>query len=234
MADLKLGIDFGTCNIKVRRWHKKKGAISYKLDDDQDNSDGKIPNVIHYYKNETGKVEKIIGEEAAESTDYENIVEYIKYFLQKREWSKYIPALKHNVTAFEVLQDIFTWIYETICEQNSGDSPEGVVITVPVSFSELQKKEIVNAAKSAGFEVADVINESVAAAFYNEETFEEGKVSNILVFDFGCINTEFIGVACKVCYFQYFSRLITVSKNTYIFFFFKFNYFILYFRNCHI
>ena len=138
-----------------------------------------------YYENESGTVDKIIGEEALESTDFENTIEYIKYFLQKKNWTKYIPALKKNVTSHEVLVDIFSWMYDTITNQNGGNPPEGIVITVPVSYSELQKKQIVEAAQAVGFNVSDVIYESVATAFYADETFEDGKKSKILVFDFG-------------------------------------------------
>lgn len=186
MADLLIGIDFGTCYIKVAKWNnKKKRPVRIHLDSNQNNSDYMIPNVIEYQKTEDEKLEKIVGEAALDPFEMDNVVEHIKYHLQKKGWQQFIPSMGRAVDAMEVLQDIFLYLKDTIEEQNGGKEIKSAVITTPVCYSEIQKQRIIHAAKNVGIPVTDVITESVAAVFYIQKYFEENKEKNILIFDFG-------------------------------------------------
>ena len=178
-----VGIDFGTCNIKVSKWNNKKGtAIPVKLEKNQNLADAITPNVILYKEKEP-----VIGFTAQNTNEHEeNQVVYIKRKLETENWVQYIPNLGKEVGAITVAKDIFTKVKAIVCEQNGGDMPDEVVITTPVCYSEMQKARILKAATEAGFNVSEVITEPLAAIFSIEDYFEDEEVEeNIIVFDFG-------------------------------------------------
>lgn len=176
---LLVGIDFGTCNIKVSRLNKRKGKKEVKaiqLSKKQGDSDKITPNIIEYRKDE-----KIIG---ILSSDTDNAIKYIKRKLELENWSQYIKSINKEVTGVEVATDIFSWINKRIKEQNADEEIEYAIITTPICYSEIQKDRIKKAAINSGINVKEVISEPLAAMFSMDEILEDEE-SIVMIFDFG-------------------------------------------------
>lgn len=178
MSKIYIGIDFGACNIKAVQVPENGKPKDIKLNKIQ--SVGNFtPNVILYDKNEIK-----VGKGAKNSIDSENKIWQIKPKLSKKSWSKFIKSLGREVSAVEAVEDIFEWIWQTITEKFSKNETFDVTITAPVSFSEVQKNLIKNAALRAGLPVSAIVTEPFAAMFSLEEIFDEDE-QTVLVFDFG-------------------------------------------------
>ena len=179
-----VGLDFGTCNLKAVSCIRGKNRI-IKLNTDQ-NGKAYAPSIILYDKNKNGEIEKKIGMRAKKSPDEANKIYNIKKKLELKDWSKYIQNLGHEVDAQTVCQDIFTRIYNIIMDKRSDDTATITTITVPVAFSEVQRRVIWVAAKMAGFDVRYLITEPFAALFSQEDLFmDEVCEENVMIFDFG-------------------------------------------------
>ena len=182
MEKTLVGIDFGTCNLKVM-YKKNNKFYELKLHKDVSSIDGQTPNVILYAKNSKGNIERIIGRSALKTADFPNTVKYIKKKLQQQNWKGFIPNLGRDVEAAEVSEDIFKFISKQLDEKIKNEKE--IVITMPVCFSELQKQCLYDAAIAAGLNVKYVISESFAAAFSQESFFTGEKERLSLIFDFG-------------------------------------------------
>ncbi len=192
MEGYSVGIDFGTCSIKVSHYDSARQNIrQLKLDKSDNNSDYKVPNVIEY----RGRTEYLVGARAKKNKVYnlKHIVDLIKRKLELESWSRSFQELGFTLSAQEIATDIFHWIKARIEEQ--GRPVEHAVITVPVCFTEIQKAKVVQAAKEAGINIKDTITEPVAALFSVEELFGEACDENVVVFDFG-------GATLDLCLFH--------------------------------
>lgn len=182
MSKIYIGIDFGACNIKAVQISEKGKPQNIKLNKEQ--STGNFtPNVILYNKVKE-KIEIKVGKGAKNSKDFENKIWQIKPKLSKKTWSKFIASLEREVSAVEAVENIFAWLWQTITEKFSKDENFDVTITAPVSFSEVQKNLIKNAAIRAGVPVTGVITEPFAAMFSLEDFFDDEE-QTVLIFDFG-------------------------------------------------
>lgn len=176
-----IGIDFGASNLKVVKVFGKGKYNPLKLNKEQ--SGGQFtPNVILYDKGKDN-VEIKVGKAAKRSFDVKNVVRHIKPKLAQKNWSQVIENLGREVDAAQVVKDIFTWLWKEITLRISKNEEFDVAVTAPVSFSEVQKNLIRQAAVEAGIPVTAVITESFAAIFSAEE-FDDDE-QTILVFDFG-------------------------------------------------
>lgn len=182
MENTLVGIDFGTCNLKVM-YKKNNKFYELKLHKDVASIDGQTPNVILYAKNSKGDIEHIIGKNALKNADFPNTVKYIKKKLQQHHWNGFIPNLGRTIEATEVSEDIFKFIKNRLDERVKNKTE--IAITMPVCFTELQKKCLYDAAIAAGLNVKYVISESFAAAL-SQESFLVGEQERLsLIFDFG-------------------------------------------------
>ncbi len=180
MDNYSVGIDFGTCNIKVSWFnYAKQMPAQLKLDKKDSNSDKNVPNAINYESREDYSV----GSRAAKKRRTGNTVEYIKRKLELKHWEKNFTSLGFSLSAEEIASDIFSWINKAI--NNLGKSIEDAVVTVPVCFSEVQKEKILSCAEKSGINVIGALTEPVAALFSIDELFEDECDENIVVFDFG-------------------------------------------------
>ena len=176
-----IGIDFGACNIKAAKISSTGRLQKIKLNKQQDGGNF-IPNVILYDK-VRDKIEIRIGKGAKNSLDVKNKVWQIKPKLAQKNWTKFIKNLGREVDAPEVLRNIFEWIWQEITIKFSKDEELAVTITAPVSFSEVQKNLIKQAALDVGIPVKAVISEPFAAIFSAEDFDDDEQCT--LVFDFG-------------------------------------------------
>ena len=184
MSDLYYGLDFGACNIKVVK--NQKGTLNrVKLFSGKANF---LENVIYYQKNSDGSIETKLGFNAKQEAILygdENKISNVKTKLFLKQWSKYIPNMGKDVSCEEAIYDIIDAIYKKIQLNRTDRSLEVITtITVPVAFSEVQKKKLKDICQKVGFTVRAVITEPFAALLSEELDDVEGN-QNILVFDFG-------------------------------------------------
>lgn len=180
----RIGIDFGTCNIKGAEKKKNGDIVPVKLGKQMDKP--RIPNVIIYEKKEDG-YSALIGDVALKKpVSEQDRIRGIKSSLQEKGWKRELSFGK-TVNAEEVTFDIMHCLYQGIYNTNKNREI-AATITVPVNFSARQQHIVENAAIKAGFQVEAVISEPFAAVFYlmQECLEEEGEEEhNVLVFDLG-------------------------------------------------
>lgn len=181
MEGYSLGIDFGTCSIKIANYEVRTDKVNPLKIDKKDGQESKVPNVIAYSSRE----DYFVGDKARKKKVLEpfNVVDYIKRKLELEEKICDFPELGFSLTACQIAEDIFKWLKKSV--ENLGREIEQAVVTVPVCFSEVQKNRIIHAAKEAGINVVDTITEPVAALFSIDRIFTEVCNENIVIFDFG-------------------------------------------------
>ena len=181
MAEVLFGIDFGACNLKcVKLGEKKISGVRLTANE---NVSYHMPNAIFYNKNKDGEIQKVIGQAALNLADVEpeNLIVDLKRKLEQKNWRQFIPALNREITAPEVLEDIFKKIYDMATRNLSKEDVARAAVTVPVIFTKNQRQIIIDAATKVGFKVDGVINEAFATIFAlksQEDSFN-------LVFDLG-------------------------------------------------
>ena len=179
-----VGIDFGACNVKAAQTANPKQRVQ-KIKLNQDAGGGySAPNIILYDK-VGDKLEIKIGIPAKNSIDFENKVWHIKPKLALRDWKKHIDSLGRDVTAVEVVKDTLLRLWQMIIVKDSKTTEWDAVITVPVSFSEIQKNIIRQAASDVGIPVSTIVTEPFAAMFSLEDELDSVDEEMFLIFDFG-------------------------------------------------
>ncbi len=180
-----VGIDFGACNIKAALTSAQSNRVhKIKLNKAAGESPA-APNIILYDK-VGDKIEIKVGDPAMKSIEFDNKVWHIKPKLSQRNWKKHIDSLGREVTAVEVVKDTLNWIWKRITEKDTSKNLDwDAVITVPVSFSEAQKKVMRKAAIDAGIPVSAMVTEPFAAMFSLGDTLENADEEMFLIFDFG-------------------------------------------------
>ena len=187
MEDFLVGIDFGACNLKAAAFVDGKKFRPIQLNT-QEGDTKHAPNIIYYRKNKKDDtINKIIGQAAFVSslTDIgteKNFVANIKRKMEIADWSQRIANLDRDVTAFEIIRDIFESIQRFF--KNKKSQSVRAVLTVPVCFSEVQRNMIRRAAEESGLVVDTLISEPFAAIFsLNDLPSYKDKL--IMIFDFG-------------------------------------------------
>ncbi|MBR0283570.1 MAG: Hsp70 family protein [Oscillibacter sp.] len=181
----RIGIDFGTCNIKGAE-KKKNGAFApLKLGKVVDKKH--IPNVILYEEKEEKEegVGCLLGKTALIKVAEENDrIRFIKRHLQEKDWKRELSFGK-TVAVRDVTLDIMRCLYQAIRETSKEDDIS-TVITVPVNFSRRQSLIVRQAAEQAGFAVNSVITEPFAAFFFlMQEYLDDDEERHVLIFDLG-------------------------------------------------
>ena len=190
MENYLVGIDFGACNLKAAAFDKGKFR-PIQLNTDESGIKH-APNIIYYRgkEDEDGnieKIEKIIGQRAfnfslMEIGNKKNLVTNVKRKLEIANWSQKIANLDRDVTAFEVISDIFGCVQRYF--KNKKDQNVRAILTVPVCFSKIQRNQIRHAAEKSGIVVDSLISEPFAALFSLKD-LSSYKDKLIMIFDFG-------------------------------------------------
>lgn len=177
----RLGIDFGSSYIKCCDADKGKLIALDKAQGGE--SLTRIPSVITYYKDGKVKLGKI-SYKARSTEDIENavIVDSIKTKLSDPHWQAIVDD--KPISAFNVTCDIMKSLYDIIHIKNANENEYRVTVTVPVCFSERQRKMISSAAEKAGFTVESIISEPFASLFYLMKDELEND-HNVLIIDIG-------------------------------------------------
>ncbi len=183
---LYLGIDFGTSTLYITRWNPQKQDVE-EIPNLSGLNKRFIDNAI-YYESPTNF---IVGELALKKgmTHPENCVRNIKRCLDDPTWRQFIPALNQEIEAMTVVRDVFLWLKGKIESQTGSEKIEGVVISIPFAFKQLQRLCIKQAAEAAGLNILHLIEEPVAAAIsYSLAIPDPASLATpqtLLVFDFG-------------------------------------------------
>ncbi len=177
-----VGIDFGTCNLKARKFDGKIRQI--RLNKKSGGGD-EVPNVIYYGKTKDNIIDIKIGATAKKSSDYTNKILHVKRHLEEAAWSQFIPNLGKDVNAVDVTKDILTYVWGEITRQSAQNENYSVCITVPVNWATTTRKRIREAAILAHIPDPKIITEPFAALFSLEDILEQEGEKFVLVFDFG-------------------------------------------------
>lgn len=177
----KIGIDFGTCNIKASERKKNGDIVSIKLTRGIENS--MLPNIIAYDKKEDNDYYTVMGGPAIiKNVNEQNKIRSIKSHLLEYDWSRKLSFGK-TVNAFEVTTDIMKEVYKQIYNMNKKEELSAT-ITVPVNFSKRQIEFVKKSAQKAGFNVNSIITEPFASFFSLMNDYMEEE-HNVLIFDIG-------------------------------------------------
>lgn len=175
MATINFGIDLGTTNSLIAKYHDGKVEVFKNPLGHKET----LPSVVAFKKERI-----LIGDKAKEYTekDPENVFSSFKRKMGTSE-SFFVPALQRKITPMElsahVLKELQNFIY-------TDENPQSIIITIPASFDTIQSNATKEAGYKAGFSEVLLLQEPIAAslAFANKRNEEEisGKW---LVYDLG-------------------------------------------------
>ncbi|MBP9742683.1 MAG: Fe-S protein assembly chaperone HscA [Burkholderiales bacterium] len=189
--NISLGIDLGTTNSLVATIKSGEAVV---LPDHSGNA--LIPSIVYYGLHET-----LVGSSALKKrlTDPQNTIISIKRFMGRKQedllnhhypyqFSQTATNILNIVTPqgnknpVQISGDILFYLKE-IAIASLGESPAGVVITVPAYFNDSQRQATKQAGILAGLNVIRLLSEPTAAAIaYGLDTKNEG---TFLVYDLG-------------------------------------------------
>lgn len=168
-----IGIDLGTTTTEAAIF--MDGAVKMIP-----NPDGKFatPSVVYFDDSERS----IVGEEAKATYSIypDKTVIEVK---RKIGSGEKIKLGNKSYTPVEISAEILKYV-KAYASDFLGEAIDRAVISVPAYFNDIQRREVVEAGKMAGFTVERIINEPTAASLcYGIEHMEEE--SYVLVYDFG-------------------------------------------------
>lgn len=183
MARTKIdyGIDLGTTNSAISRMEAGEPVIKKSLDDNKDT----MPSCISFNKKAT-----LVGEPAfqqykserkealSKGTDFNSFIEFKRTMGTDKKYysSKQDKQLSSEELSSEVLKKLKSFIQD--------ETINSIVITVPAKFTINQNDATRRAAKLAGFEHCELLQEPIAASLaYGLDS--ANKDGFWLVFDFG-------------------------------------------------
>jgi hypothetical chaperone protein len=195
----KVGIDFGTTSssIALRKYDARSGEMETTVFDLELTSHLKknMKSVVSYGRNGEVWVGRDAVIEASRNQITQNLVQRVKWYLENEEgastFRKEYPTLPQEITPADVVAEIFKELYQRIKAETNIAEIQGVVLGVPVDFSDLAKRRLIEALAKSGFyrslpdaiERTEFVSEPVAVALYYRERLKEAQ--RVLVFDFG-------------------------------------------------
>lgn len=180
---LYLGIDFGTSTLYITKWNEKKKMAEPVVNLAENNF---IESAI-YYQSAT---DHVLGRIAIEKGINQplNLVQNVKRKFEDDNWLVRIESLNRELNATEISSDMFRYLKNEIEKLHGGQMIDGVVISVPFAFQNMERQKIKEAAENAGLNVMKLIEEPVAAAIsfgLFSESIKTNKTEKILIFDLG-------------------------------------------------
>jgi len=204
-----LGIDFGSEYIKVAI--VAPGAPFKIVLDEM--SKRKIPSVVAFdsdvrqYGNGATSlftkrphdayryISRLLGK-SIESPELEELLDLhaLPYQLEKHPWRNSIRIKRGDeyLNVEEVIGMILSYV-RRIAEVENNDRPVvDAVVTVPVSWSQQERKAFMDSAKLAGLNVLSLLNENTAAAlnYGIEREYNVTKAHNYILFNMGSSSTK--------------------------------------------
>lgn len=191
MARIKIdyGIDLGTTNSAIARMENGEASIKQT----KQGADT-LPSCVFFSKNKKGEVVIKTGIMAKSSLESDVSISLKKkeydrephgYLEFKREMGNQKKYSNPNMDrSFYTPEDLSAEILKSLKQIINDEKVNSVVITVPAKFNISQKEATSRAAKLAGFEHCELLQEPIAAAMAYGVTSDE-KNGYWLVFDFG-------------------------------------------------
>lgn len=170
-----IGIDLGTVSSCLA-YADDKGTVNISKND---GGSGLLPSVILF--TDEGKY---IGDQAVKrSTQYS--VSNSVFFFKRMMGTDYKRTFgDESYNSSEMSAMILKKLMKSY-EENTGDTVDTAVITVPGDFSDAEKNATVAAAKMAGIEKLELLNESIAAAISYRHFSKDDRDKKIIVYDLG-------------------------------------------------
>ena len=204
MEQICLGIDLGTSNSCISQFTKQGESNPSVIPNKNENSITTPSWVLIKDK------EVLIGEQAKKSIvqegetvfygvkrligrKYDNIKDELDRFTYKIIDKKGYPILpiKFRGEEIEMFPEhisalVLADLYRS-AEIKAEKTTNNVVITVPANFNDYQRRATIDAGKSAGLNVLNVISEPTAAALYYvyDQKLTDANNKKVLVYDFG-------------------------------------------------
>jgi molecular chaperone DnaK (HSP70) len=180
--EIAYGIDFGTTN-SVAVAATRQGTIRPLLDRE---TGAPHPSVVWY-----GPERVVVGREAKRNMySYENQIghRFIRSVKKQLGRGQTLEILGDRVPTWRVASEIFRHL-RAQAEETRGEGIDEAVVTVPVLFDGLMRKDIRAAAGDAGIRVTTFVHEPFAAVVGHAQSrghsFDELPSELILVFDWG-------------------------------------------------
>ena len=170
-----IGIDLGTVSSCLA-YADGEGSVNISKND---GGSGLLPSVILF--TDEGKY---VGDQAVKrSTDYSvsNSVFFFKRMMGT-DYRRTYGGVSYN--SWEMSAIILKKLMKSY-EGNTGETVDSAVITVPGDFSDAEKNATVAAAKMAGIEKLELLNESIAAAISYRHFSNDDRDKKIIVYDLG-------------------------------------------------
>jgi molecular chaperone DnaK len=194
----KLGIDFGTTtsSVALRKFNpfkKQHETIVFDIEGFSYTLPKNMKSVVCYDTDGSTWVGHDALIEATRNQLTNRVVQNIKWYLDRGEsvFHADYPYLEKKVTPTSVITVIFKEIYMRLEDEVNFNSLEGIVMGVPVGYSDISKKRLVEALYQSGFyktledalEKTDFVSEPIAVALkYREDIKTQHRV---LVYDHG-------------------------------------------------
>ncbi|WP_345242108.1 Hsp70 family protein [Pontibacillus salipaludis] len=194
----KLGIDFGTTtsSVALRKYDpflKQHQTVVFDLEPFSYSLPKNLKSAVCF----GSKDEVWVGQDAvieSSRNDLSNqLIQRVKWYLDQdlRVFYEDYPSINSSITPVRVVTVLFKAIIETISDEVNINDLGGVVLGVPVGYSDVSKKRLIEALWQSGFykslkeaeTYTEFVSEPIAVALkYREKITEEHRV---LVYDHG-------------------------------------------------
>ncbi len=194
----KLAIDFGTTtsSVALRKYNpfrKKFETVVFDIEGFSYTLPKNLKTVVCYDTDGSSWVGQDALLEASRNQLTNRVVQNVKWYLDKEDSAFHAdyPYINQTITPTKVVTDIFKEIYIRLADEVNLNTLEGIVLGVPVGYSDISKKRLVEALWQAGFyktfedaiEKTDFVSEPIAVALkYREDIKSQHRV---LVYDHG-------------------------------------------------
>jgi molecular chaperone DnaK len=170
-----LGIDLGTSNSVIAGIVDGRARVFRPADGGE-----VLPSVIYFDK----RGHRLYGRRAHDqaSVTPENVAAGFKRLMGTSTPIE-IKDLQLKLTPEECSSEIIRQLLGQAATETSGDSVTGAVITIPAAFNQMQSEATLRAAKMAGLERVDLLQEPIAAALAAMEGAKRS--GRFLVYDLG-------------------------------------------------
>lgn len=174
-----IGIDFGSRSTSVGLWQEGKNDVEIITDEYGFRF---IPTCVAFREDEV-----LVGE-AAYSQYHKNIINSFpdlrKLFIDDVGDKIFVPAIDKELSHIEIASHFFRHINNRV-KHHSGKQIRDCIISVPESFSETAKDDLVESAKMGGIRIKSFISNNISALIAHELDDPACSVDNMAVLDIG-------------------------------------------------
>ncbi|MEO2075908.1 MAG: Hsp70 family protein [Bacillus sp. (in: firmicutes)] len=194
----KLAIDFGTTttSVALRKYNpfrKQLETVVFEIEPASYVLPKNLKTVVCFGNNDEVWVGQDALIEASRNQLNKRIVHHVKWYLDKdvSVFHADFPYISKSITPVHVVTEIFREIFSRLRDEVNLSSLDGIVLGVPVGYSDLSKRRLLEALWQAGFykslekaeDNTDFVSEPIAVALKFRENIESQH--RVLVYDHG-------------------------------------------------